>query len=94
MNLLADLCWCLVDGGDGFSYDSGSAVGSWDGNWGRGSNGVGSWGDGWGSNCVSSWCNGRGHAIVGRGSTASSGEKSKDDQWVHFCSIGFASQMK
>jgi len=70
MNLLADLSGCLVDGGDGCADNGGSAV------WSRCSN------CNWGSSDGA--VGGGSQDGAGWGSTASSGEKSEDDQWVHF----------
>jgi hypothetical protein len=71
VNLLADLSGCLVDGGDRCADNGRSAV------WGRDCN----WGS---SNC--NWGSSNGSAVggssqdgAGWGSTASSGEESKDD---------------
>lgn len=73
VNLLADLGWGLVDGGDGGSDDGGGAVGSW------GRDG-GSDGQGGSDGSV----RGGGEESSGWGSTASSGQECEDDQWVHF----------
>ena len=69
VNLLADLGWGLVDGGDGGSDDGGGAVGSWDRD--------GSSGDGHGGSDGS--VRGGGEESSGWGSTASSGQECEDD---------------
>ncbi len=71
VNLLADLSGCLVDGGDWCANNSRSAVWGWDCNWGSSN---GNWGSSNSSTIGSSSQDGSRW-----GSTASSGEKSKDD---------------